>query len=145
MPKRARNGFETAVAAGREAMGAACKAGGEVKGLETAGDLPQAGFEAMAQAGAAFAKGIQGLNGRMFEIARARLAEGAQARKALFGAQTFQEAVDIQRDYVKASFDRAVHDGIEVSNAWVRLAGEAGAPIGRCVSDAIAEGARKAA
>ncbi len=141
----ARKGLETVASMGREAIGAACEAGAGVKGFEKAADLPRANFEAAVEAGSAFARGVEAINGRLFEIARARAAEGAEARKAVFGAGTVQEAIDIQWDIAAKSFDRAVRDGIEMSGAWMTLAAETGAPIGRRVSDAIAEVGRKAA
>ncbi|MBC6441475.1 MAG: phasin family protein [Rhodospirillales bacterium] len=141
----AQKGFETIVSMGREAIDNACKAGGEVKGFEKVADLPKANFEAMVEAGNAFVKGIDVMNGRMFEIARVQINEGVETQKAIFGAKTFQEAMEIQQDFVKKSMDRAMHDGIEFSNAWMKVATEAGEPIGRRVSDMIAEAGQKAA
>ena len=137
--------FEAMVSMGREAIDNASKAGGEVKGFEQVADLPKANFEAMVEAGSAFAKSMESLNGRMFEIARGQFAQGIEAQKALFGAKTFQEAVEVQQGFVKASFDRAVQDSTEISNSLVKIATEAGEPIGCRVSDVMAEAGRKAA
>ncbi len=114
-------GFETVAGAGREAIASARKAeAGE------AVRLPQAGFEAMAEAGSVFAKGVGGINDRAFAIARRRLAEGADARKALLGAKSFEEALDIQQGYAGKAFESAVRDGAELAGAWIELAARAG-------------------
>ena len=100
-------GFETMASAGREAIASARKG-------ETGGEaLPQAGFEAMAEAGSVFARGIGGINDRAFELARQRLAEGAETRKALLRAKSLEEAFDIQQGYAGKAFENAVRDGAE--------------------------------
>lgn len=113
-------GFETMASAGREAIASARKG-------ETGGEaLPQAGFEAMAEAGSVFARGIGGINDRAFEIARQRLAEGAETRKALLRAKSLEEAFDIQQGYAGKAFENAVRDGAELAGAWIELAARAG-------------------
>lgn len=113
-------GFETMASAGREAIASARKG-------ETGGEaLPQAGFEAMAEAGSVFARGIGGINDRAFEIARQRLAEGAETRKALLRAKSLEEAFDIQQGYAGKAFENAVRDGAELAGAWIDLAARAG-------------------
>lgn len=114
-------GFETMASAGREAIASARKG-------ETGGEaaLPQAGFEAMAEAGSVFARGIGGIHDRVFEIARQRLAEGAETRKALLRAKSLEEAFDIQQGYAGKAFENAVRDGAELAGAWIELAARAG-------------------
>ena len=113
-------GFETMASAGREAIASARRG-------ETGGEsLPQAGFEAMAEAGSVFARGIGGINDRAFELARQRLAEGAETRKALLRAKSLEEAFDIQQGYAGKAFENAVRDGAELAGAWIELAARAG-------------------
>ena len=138
----ARKGFETVTSMGREAIGAALEAGAGAKGFEKATELPKANFEAMVEVGAAFAKGVEAINDRVFEIARARAAEGVETRRAVVRAGTFGEAVDVQRDYAEKSFDRAMRDGVEFSGAWMKLAAETTEPIGRLISDTLAGAGR---
>ena len=91
------------------------------------------------RAGAAFVKGAEGFGNRVFEITRQRAAEAADVRKAMAGARTVQEAIEIQQGYVRKAFDDAVQDGVELSTTWFRLAAEAGQPIQRRFSNALAE------
>jgi len=138
-----RKGYETFVSMGREAFDAAAKAGGDVKGFDRAVALPKANFEAMVEAGEAVVKGFEQINGRWMDLARSQIAEGVAAQKALFGARTFQEAVEIQQDFVKKSFDRVIQDGVELSSAWVKVATEASQPINQRVSSAVSEAGQK--
>lgn len=138
-------GYETMVNMGREAVTKACKAGNEVKGFEAVADMPKANFEAMVEAGNVFMKGFESFNGQMFAIARKQIAQGVETQKALLGAKSFQEAVEIQQGFVKNSMDSVGSDGAEISSTWMKVATEAGQPIGRRVSDVVTEAASKAA
>lgn len=134
-------GYESFVTMSRDAFDAMCRAGGEVKGFEQVVAVPKANFEAMVEAGNAVARSVETFNGRFFDLARAQIAEGVAAQKALFGAKTFQEAVEIQQGFVRKSIDRAMHDGVELSSSWVKLATEATQPLTQRFQDA----AKKAA
>lgn len=134
-----KKGYETLVAMSRDAFDNASKAGAEVKGFENAAAMPKANFEAMVEAGQTMVKGVEEINGRVIDLARSQLAEGVATQKALFGAKTFQEAMQIQQDFMKKSFDRAIQDSVELSSAWVKVATEAAQPINQRVSSAVAE------
>jgi len=140
-----KKGFETFAAMSREAFDAACKAGAEVKGFENAVALPKANFEAMLEAGHVVVKGFEELNGRMLGVAKAQIAENVAAQKALFGAKTFQEALEIQQAFVRKSFDRAIQDSIELSSTWMKVATEAAQPINQRVTSTVSELSHKAA
>ncbi len=135
----AKKGYETFVSMSRDAVDAACKAGAEVKGFENAATLPKANFEAMVEAGEAVIKGFETINGRMVDLAKSQIAEGVATQKALFGAKTFQEAMEIQQSFMRKSMDRAVQDSVELSSAWVRVANEATHPISQRVSATVSE------
>lgn len=134
-----KKGYETLVAMSRDAFDNASKAGAEVKGFEKAVAAPKANFEAMVEAGQTMVKGVEEINGRVIELARTQFADGVATQKALFGAKTFQEAMQIQQDFVKKSFDRAIQDSVELSSAWVKVATEAAQPINQRVSTAVSE------
>ncbi len=131
-----RKGFETMVSMGRDAIDTAARSGGDNAVFEKVTEMRRANFEAIAEAGDTFMKGVEGLNGRMFEIARRRIADGAETQKALTGAKSFGEAVEIQQGYMRKAFDNAVQDSMDMTNAWLRVATESGQPIGRRLSDA---------
>lgn len=134
-----KKGYETLVAMSREAFDNASKAGAEVKGFDKAVAMPKANFEAMVEAGQTMVKGVEEINGRVIDLARSQIAEGVATQKAIFGAKTFQEAMEIQQDFMKKSFDRVISDGVELSSAWVKVTTDAAQPINQRVSSAVTE------
>lgn len=131
-----RKGFEAMVSMSRDAFDTAAQAGGDNAVFEKLTEMRRANFEAMAEAGDTLMKGVEGLNGRMFEITRRRIADGAEIQKALTGARSFGEAAEIQQGYMRKAFDNAIQDGMDMTNAWFRVATQSGQPIGRRLSDA---------
>lgn len=134
-------GYESLVSMNRDALDAVCRAGSEVKGFDQVTALPKANFEAMVEAGNAVARGFESFNARFFDLARAQIAEGVAAQKAMFGAKTFQEAMEIQQGFVRKTMDRVMHDSVELSSTWMKVATEAAQPLSQRVQDA----AKKAA
>ncbi len=124
-----KKGYETFVSMGREAIDAAAKASGEVKGFEKVADYPKANFEAFVEAGSVFVRGIEEWNGRVFEAAKTQFEDGMAAQKALFGAKTFQEAVEIQQGFVQKAAERAVNESAAISGAWMKAASDVAAPL----------------
>ena len=139
-----KKGYETLVAMSRDAFDNASKAGAEVKGFDQAVAMPKANFEAMVEAGQVVVKGVEEINGRVIESARTQFADGVATQKAMFGAKSFQEAMEIHQDFVKKSFDRVVQNGVELSSAWVKVATEAAQPINQRVTYAVSEFGPKA-
>lgn len=138
-----RKGFEAMVSMGRDAFDTAAGAGGDNVVLEKLTEMRRANFEAMTEAGDTLMKGIEGLNGRMFEIARRRIADGTETQKALSDARSIGEAVEIQQGYMRKAFGNAIQDGMDMTNAWLRIATESGQPIGRHLSDAWSKTVRQ--
>lgn len=124
-----KKGYDTLVSIGREAIDSATKAGAEVKGFEKVADYPKANFEALVEAGSVFVRGMEEWNGRVFEAAKTQFEDGLAVQKALFGAKTFQEAVEIQQGFVRKATERAMNDGAAISGAWMKLASDAAAPL----------------
>ncbi len=140
-----RKGFEAMVSMGREAFDTAARAGGDHAVLDQVTEMRRANFEAFVEAGDTFMKGVEGLNGRMFEIARRRIVDGAETHKALLGATSFGEAAEIQQGFMRKAFDSAVRDGMDMTNAWFRVAADSGQPIGRRITDAWARAVQQTA
>ena len=140
-----RKGFETMVTMGRDAFDTAARTGGDNTVFEQINDIRRANFEAMVEAGATFMKGVEGFNGCVLEIARRRAAEGAETRKALAGAKSFGEAVEIQQGYVRKTLDHAIQDSMDMTNAWLRIATESGQPLGQRFTDVWSRTVRQTA
>jgi phasin family protein len=140
-----KKGYETLVSMGREAIDNATKAGAEVKGFEKVADYPKANFEALAEAGSIFVRGIEAWNGRVFEAAKTHFEDSMATQKALFGAKTFQEAVEIQQGFVRKAAERAVNEGAAISGEWMKVASDAAAPLTERVSKTVKEATKNAA
>ena len=54
---------------------------------------------------------------------------GAEATKALMGAKTVKEAVDLQSDYARKRFDKIVAEGTRISEMAVQVGSQAFEPI----------------
>jgi hypothetical protein len=114
--------YETAVAASCEALDAACRAAKDVDGFAQASGLPRESFDAFMDASNATVRGLQAVNQHLVDCARVQLSEGAAAQRALMGAKSLHEAVEIQQAFVRKSIDRAMQDGAELSTIWFKAA-----------------------
>jgi phasin family protein len=61
----------------------------------------------------------------------------AQAAKALMGAKTLREAVDLQTDLAKSNFDKFIAESTKLSEMSVKVANEAFEPINARVNVAV--------
>jgi phasin family protein len=140
-----KKGYETFVSMGREAIDSATKAGAEVKGFEKVADYPKANFEAFVEAGSVFVRGMEEWNGQMLELAKSQIEESLATQKALFGAKTFQEAVEIQQGFMRKATERAMNEGAALSGAWMKVATEAAAPLTERAKQNVEEATKTAA
>lgn len=86
-------------------------------------------YEAYVSASTILAKGLETVGRTWADFANEQLESAAQTAKALLGAKTLREAVDVQSEWAKASFDRFVAEATKVSEMTVKLANDAMAPI----------------
>lgn len=126
---------EKAVAVGQEQVAAAVKAGSEAfKNYEDVIAFGKENVDAMVKANALFVKGFQDLNKEIFAIAQAALEENAETTKKVLSCKSVQDAVAIQSDVVKASYEKAMTDSRKISDMTVKLAEETVAPISKRVN-----------
>jgi phasin family protein len=104
-----------------EQMAAFAKENGEA--MVTASTILSKGFESVTKAWMAFCQ----------EVA----ATGANTTKQLIGAKTLREAVDVQAEFAKTSFDRLFAEGTKVSELSLKVANEAIEPINQRVNLAV--------
>ncbi|MEK9752465.1 MAG: phasin family protein, partial [Rhodospirillaceae bacterium] len=90
--------------------------------------------DAMVKANAVFVKGVQNLNKEFFAIAQAMIEENAAVAKKVLGCKSVQDAVAIQNDMVKASYEKAMNDSRKITDMTVKLAEEAAAPLTKRVN-----------
>jgi len=83
------------------------------------------------------AKGYENLGKAWMTLMQESMEQGAQTAKALLGAKTLREAVDLQTDYAKTSFDKLVAEGTKMSEIGLKVANEALEPISARVNVAV--------
>jgi phasin family protein len=86
-------------------------------------------YEAYMAASTIFAQGVEHISKAWVAFTQQNMENAAQTAKALLGAKTLREAVDVQSDWAKTSFDKFVAEGTKLSELSVKVANEAYAPI----------------
>jgi phasin family protein len=140
---------ETAVKAGSEAMEKAMgfqKHGLDAmsKNFEEIVKLNRQTVEAMVVAGTAATKGIETLSAENLAFAKARFDETVGNAKAMFGARTLQEVVELQTDISRSAFDAFMSQTTKVGEMAAKLAQEAFAPINAQIQAAVEKMAKPA-
>jgi phasin family protein len=94
-------------------------------------------YDAYLAASTIFAKGAENVGKAWMSLTQESLESAAQTAKALLGAKTLREAVDLQSDFAKANFDKLVAEGTKLSELSVKVANEAFAPLNARVNVAV--------
>ena len=86
-------------------------------------------LDAYVAAGTTVAKGFETISKAWVAFTQETFEAGAQVAKALLSAKTLREAVDVQTDFAKTTFDKLVAEGTKVSEISVKVANEAVEPL----------------
>lgn len=126
----ANKGYEKAVAMTKDNVDAAVKAGANAfKNYEEVLSFGKDNVEAFVRAGTIFAKGWQDAAKTAFAVSQETIEESVAVGKAVLGAKSLKEVVDLQTVFVKNSFDKVVAEGGKISETNMKLAEEALQPI----------------
>ena len=121
----------TVEAAATELNGAAAPAPAAVfAGYEELADLGRENFAAVLRANAALTEGLEAISNEVMGYARNSFENAAEVATALLAAKTFEDVVQLNTDFAKASFERMVARSTKLSEMGVKVANEALAPIG---------------
>ena len=99
------------------------------KVAEELADLTRANVEAMVEAGRVAAEGARSLGQDVVASSRDGVEQAADAIRSLAEAKSPTEYLQLQGDFARASFDRAVAESSKLTESLVKLAGEAFQPI----------------
>ena len=105
----------------------------------------QDNFEAIVEFGKATAKGVEELNAEVLAFNKVALEENIAAAKAVMGAKTVQEAVDLQTEWAKAWFDSYMSQATKVGELTAKVAQEAFAPVNDRLTAAVEKVVKPAA
>jgi phasin family protein len=92
-------------------------------------DLTRANVEAVVEAGRVAAEGSRALGQDAVSASRAGFEQAADAIRSLAEAKSPTEYLQLQSDFARASFDRAVAQSSALTESFVKLAGEAFQPL----------------
>jgi phasin family protein len=129
---------EHAVALSKEQVDAAVKAGSAAfKGYEDIIQFSKDNVDAFVKSSSIVARGVQDLSRTVATFAQESIDESVTASKALFGAKTLKEVMDLSSSLAKTNLDKLVEEGGKISQLSAKLAEEAYAPISIRVEAAV--------
>lgn len=85
--------------------------------------------EALVKSGNLLAKGMETLSKEVMEFTRLSFEGNVAATKAVLGAKSFKEAVDLQADFAKKNVDQMLNEGAKLAELSVKVTNEAMEPI----------------
>lgn len=97
----------------------------------------QGNVEAIMKAGQIWAAGLQDLSKQMTAGAQANLDETLAAFKAMSSAKTLKDAIDMQTGLARATFEKSMTESGRLTDASLKLAEQAMAPITARVATAM--------
>ena len=99
------------------------------KVAEELADLARANVEAVVEAGRVAAEGARSIGQEAVSSSRDSFEQAADAIRSLAEAKSPTEYLQLQGDFARASFDRAVAESSRLTESLVKLAGEAFQPL----------------
>lgn len=100
--------------------------------------------EALVKAQTAFVKGSEEIGKTLVALSQANYEAAMATTKALFGATTFNQVVDLQNEVAKSSFDKLMAEGTKVSELVQKVANEVVEPLKARVDVAISKATKAA-
>ena len=99
-----------------------------VKGFEQFKGLGKDNMEAVVAFSTTYAKGIEAINAELMAFAKKSIEDGVTATKALMGAKTVKELVDLQSDFAKTSFDELMSKTSKLGEMYAKVTQQAFEP-----------------
>lgn len=94
-------------------------------------------IEAVVKSGAVMVKGMEILSQEIMAFTKSSIEGNMAVAKAVFGAKSVNEAVDLQTEYARKSFDQAIAEGTKLTEMSIKVTNEAVAPIQARVNLAV--------
>lgn len=99
------------------------------KGYDEVTTLNKANIDAVVQSSTLAAKGVESLSRELMSFAQAQLEANMAMTKKLFGVKTLREFFDVQNDFARQAFDKAMAEGAKMTEMTVKVSNEAMEPI----------------
>ena len=139
----AQKGYEQAVTMTKEQVEKARDV--VAKSVDEMSSLNKDNVDAVVQAGTIYAKGVEVIGKEFMSYAQARLESNMAAMKAMMGARTLKELVDLQTEYARSSFDQMVTETTKLSEIGVKVTNDAFAPLNARVNVVVEKMTKSAA
>lgn len=97
----------------------------------------QGNMEALVKASQIYAAGFQDISKHLAASSKASIEETVAFTKTLMGVKSVKEAVDLQTGFAKSSIEKAVTESNKLTDATVKLAEQAIAPLTARISQAV--------
>jgi phasin family protein len=113
---------------------------GVEKAMKTAEEMisfSQGNIEAMMKASQIYAAGFQNISKHLAASQKSAVEESVAFTKSLMGVKSVKEAVDLQSGFARSSIEKMVSETSKVTDASVKLAEEALAPLTARMSVAV--------
>lgn len=94
-------------------------------------------MEALVASGNATAKGVETLTTEVLNFSKASMEESIAATKAMMGAKTLQEMFDLQANFARSSFDKAMSQSTRIGEMATKTAQDAFEPLTGRVNVAV--------
>ncbi len=121
--EKAAKGFETSQMKMKEGVEKAMKTAEEMMAFS------QGNMEALVKASQIYAAGFQDISKNFAASSKASLEDSVAFAKSLMGVKSVKEAVDLQTGFAKTSIEKAVAETSKITDASVKLAEQAVAPL----------------
>lgn len=125
--KTVAEGFETAMKNGSETFKAEFDK--VVKNYDRIFDYGRETLEAYVKAANVAGKGVETLNSEIYAWSRQSFADSVSAAKAVFGSKSVHEALEVQSDFVKSSFESYVGEVTKLGEIAFAAARDAIVPL----------------
>ena len=95
-----------------------------VKNLEDMQKFGKDGMEATMKSFDAYAKNAQSIAQEIADYSKKSVDEGTKAMEKLFGAKSFESAIEIQNAYIKSAYEGFVSQATKLGTLYADLARE---------------------
>jgi len=107
------------------------------KSYEELSKLGKENLDAYVAATTIYAKGFESIGKAWMTFNQSAMEAGATTAKALLGAKTLREAVDLQSEWAKSTFDKFIAETTKTTETTVKVTSEAMEPITARVNAAV--------
>lgn len=101
------------------------------KGMNSWAEFQKGSVEAIMASAGVMAKGLEKAASTQVGFVKDQFEEGVAAAKAAASSKSVQEAIELQNEFVRASFEKSLGHATKLADHWTSVAKEAADPLTR--------------